>query len=305
MAVVSFEQIRQVHTGQVQAIDQPEAALPAGPIDSGTGQRPTLYDPTWGYFLFGQRMGFEYSEADAYASRAQFTIEGTFTAAAEAAVAGAVLPTEQEQFDRLVAKLEALEGMFAARAGQEPPVNVEQWFTELDPRILWLPEPLRDKAGNRVAAMPGSIEVEKTRFPVEIRYRATLLEAKLPPVKLLVNDVPIDVGTVTITPPNPKLHRHRLVAAEGAVVQIGGYGSLRLHVRGRVPNPARPDKLLSDSTRVLAQQMTEGRVSIRVAEPGEAGLKKSTVWDKVLVQGPSVEVVPEDGGVAVAFTAVR
>ena len=165
MSIVNFEKVNRITLDQVTAIGTSKAM---GPTTDAS--RPTLYDPLWGYFLFGQSVGCTYDEDQTYQSLGQFTFQGLFTPAAE----NVDEQSDDICFSALVAKLEAIEKVFTDAAKALPPDDYGQWGTKDDPRCIPLPAPLVDEDGKVVYGLPLNFRIDKTRFPSEIRYEATL-----------------------------------------------------------------------------------------------------------------------------------
>jgi hypothetical protein len=259
MAIVDFNAIQKVMPSEAQPLSDETAAM--GSVNALN--RTTLYDPFWGYFTMRQHVNFIYNEADAYQDVAEFQIRGVFTANAELQNDGHADPAA---FAALTAKLSSLEAAFEVAGMSQPPSDPEAWFGPNDPRCIVLPEPLRDADGNRIYAVPASVEVEQTRFPVSVAYVATLREAKISHAKLRLNDIIIDNGVVTIVPPAPLLKIHSMVRARGAVLQVKNYSTTEIECSGTVPcntgQVAMPAKLKS-----LIDGLAEGQLDASVLVP--------------------------------------
>ncbi len=263
MGVVSFERIKKILPSQAIGMDTPNAT----PFNVTTGhpERPTLYDPIWGYFTFGQSIGFDYSDAETYLDVAVFTIQGVFTATAEAGNADN-LPSQGVSFAALTAKYEALKAHLNAAQLASPPGEFKDFGTAQDQRLIPLPLPLVDKNNARVYVFPQSLDLAQTRFPVEIRYTATLREAKFPQGKVMLNGVMIDNGIISINAPKPIMNQHRLAGTSGAILQIHNYTPIAVEVNGTLPNPGHDGQLMTPQIDALYDSIALGGLNVVVTK---------------------------------------
>jgi hypothetical protein len=263
--IVAFDRLAHVSATAINA-SAPHALGPTGDAD-----RPTVYDPTWGYFTFGQRVNFTYDDEAAYQDEAQFTIEGVFTRGAEMGEDGDDLSvTDEAGFTAIVGKYRALEALLATAARAEPPAAYEQWGTEDDARCIRLPAPLVDRNGNPVFGMPVSISISATQFPLELRYQCVLREAREYPVKLSVNGHLLDQAIVNILPPEPEFARHRIVGCSGEVLQLKHYKAMEVDVSGLLPLNTEGDPMGPAGRRVAAA-LESGTLDLEVVRRGAAG----------------------------------
>lgn len=285
MSIVSFDRIAKVNPANADPVN---AAIGSalGPINNG-GARTTLYDPLWGYFLFGQKLQFNYGDSDAYVDRAEFVITGTFNRSVEEAVNGAAYPSDTASFNAICAKYQALLNVFEAAAQASEPNNYIDWGTVADLRTIQLPEPLRDKDDGNVYGLPVEIRVEKTRFPEEIKYRAVLAEAKWPQQKLLVNGQVLDRGLVTIVPPAPIVAEHRIAGAAGAILQIRNYTAADLTIAGLMPRPYIVGTGVPADVKAFVNGMIDSLATIQLAKKDGSVVD---VWTNLSVQEPSLNL---------------
>jgi hypothetical protein len=262
--VVDFEQILKLFPSDVGSI-QPGAGstVPFGPITAPEGYRDTLYDPNWGYFIFGQSVEFRYDESDTYIDKAVFTIRGTFTLNAEAAEVDPNL-TDEQKLDLMIQAYQRLDAIFeAARNGVEPD-DYFDWGTSQDTRCIVLPEPLRDFGGNQIYALPVSLSIDPGQWGNVIKYTAVLSEAKFPTAKATVNGQPIDEGVIDITLPSPILHRSRLVGCYGEAIQCQNYTTMEVSVQGSIGRLENSTDLVPDKMNTLLTSLELGVVDIGV-----------------------------------------
>ena len=286
MAVVNFNKINAVAPTQVSAIN---TTIALGPTTDTT--RPTLYDPVWGYFLFGQSQGFQIKEDHTYLSAATFTIQGVFTADAEG-VDGA---SDDSAFVAIVAKYTALETLFANATKAEAPSSYPQWFTVDDPRVLPLPKPLLDASGAVIYAKPVSLRIERTQFPFEIRYMATLQEAKLPKAKLVINNVVVDGGVVQVSVPAPELAMHTIVGTSGAIFQVKHYKAAEYQITGSLPL-IENGVMVTDDIKSLVASLDAGVltkagvVTLGLYVRATTGMTLKTLGNLDVVDSPTVDM---------------
>jgi hypothetical protein len=263
MSIVRFDNIGRLAPGQVVSLNpQYNFAAPFSPIVD-PGDRPGLYDPDWGYYLFGQRVGFEYGDSRAYRTVAQFTIQGVFTITAEQAAAEAT-GTDDQRFATMVARYEALVNMFKAKAAATPPASIANWGTVADPRCVVLPEPLRDKDGHQIFALPGTISVEPGTWGREIKYAATLTECKPPQAKLRVNGHTLDHGVVSVSFPRPMLARTRLRGCAGEVLECQNYAVAEVTATGSLTRGASQNMPIIPGAAALLQSLEAGVATVQV-----------------------------------------
>jgi len=274
MAIVCFEKVNRILPEQVSPINSSGAL---GPTTDPT--RPTLFDPLWGYFVFGQVIHCNYDEDQAYQSLAQFTITGTFTPntlgfddqAGDASV-----------FAAMAAKLNELENTLQTATQALAPRSYNEWGTASDPRCIALPKPLVDVSGDTVYGIPLSFRIEKTQFPVEIKYQAVLQEAKFPNVKLMVNDYLLDDGVVTITLPAPVFAEHEIVGASGKVLQLQHYKTMEVDVQGNMPL-VEEGRSLSSDMKALAASLYDGTMDLALALRNTTSLHIHPLWTSLAV----------------------
>lgn len=291
MAIVSFEQIERLNREQAGPIKAGNRAQ--GPVSEGS--RASLYDPLWGYYLFGQRVQMEYAEADVYRDNAEFTITGVFTHNAEVAKGAAPADDEEQLFNAIVAKYEALATAFDAAALAADPVDYGDWGTERDARCIVLPEPLRSSTGQRVYAHPTSITVDQTQFPTALRYTATLSEAKYNGGKLLLDGQMLDGAIIRIQPKHPVLAHKEIPAATGDVMQLKHWEAGRVQINGTVPNTRSVQSAIGPAAVALVAAAERGRVDVSLTYVDESGKAQVVpIWE---------ELDLDEGGMGLDFEA--
>jgi len=284
--LVSFKQIQALYPSDVSLI-QPGTTNPAlGPIVDGGGGRTSVYDPLWGYFTFEQRSQCIFGEGQTYNTQATFSIRGVFTANAEQVQD----QSESVMMTTLIAKLNALEAKFLEAAGADAPEDYANWGTATDNRVIVLPEPLRDKDGNRVYALPAGLQVRPAPFVHSIAYEATLLEAIYPAAKLKINDTMLDNGVVTIVPPQPILSVSPLVGAKGAAISCKNYMPREIHLAGTMPYNPRPGNALPENTKSLIISIQDSGMDVKTVERLDSGVVENVLWSGLDAEGPEVSV---------------
>lgn len=242
MSIVSFEKIGVISTGDAMPITGDGFPIPAGP--TANGDRPTLYDPLWGYFTFRQQVDFRSAANRRYRSYATFTIRGDFTPNAEAGRQDPDL-SDAQRFDACSAKYMALESALISAADKQAPTSFKDWGTDADPRCIPLPPPLVDRWGRKICVYPVSLNVLPSRWPSGISYEAVLTESPQPTHKLklvrgetdeeLAKGTYIDDAQVQITLPSPILQRHRLTGCTGEILQLLNYTAASFEIAGTLP----------------------------------------------------------------------
>ena len=271
MAVVSFEKIKPITSDMTSVLN-------GGPAVDATTEstRPHLYDPLWGYFFFGQSVGFLFKEDQTSQDLATFTIQGVFTADAE----GVGNANDDTAFSALVSKYAALEALFANAAKASAPDQYADYGTARDPRYLPLPKPLVDKDGSTIYAKPLSLRIDRTQFPNEIKYEAILEEAKFPKAKLVVNGFIVDGGEVDIEFTGPVLAVHEIVGTSGTVFQVKNYSATEVSIRASLPL-VEPGEWVSDDLKALVRGLDGGTVTLSAAVIGEGGITEMPVYQKL------------------------
>ena len=285
--VVSFKNVQQLARKDASPIRSGSNAL--GPTTATDPLRPTLYDPTWGYFVFGQSIGFEYGEVNDYQDTATFRINGIFDRSAEFGDHGT--ESDDQAFARMASKYAALEALFNNAAQAKAPTAYSLWGSGTDARCIPLPSPLvsDDLDHKTLYALPQSIRIEKTQWPNLIRYQAILKEANPPAAKLILNDILIDNGTVNITLPQPVLSRHAMVGTSGEVMQLRHYKTMEMEISGSLPLDV--GRVAGDEVAALALSLENGKVSLDVAVRGTASTVISHLWsDLAIVADPGVDM---------------
>lgn len=263
MSYVSFENIGVITPDEAKSMDG--SVPPTPPLGSTTdSSRTNLYDPLWGYFTFTQRIDFQSNPGRRYRSVAQFVIRGTFTPTAEAKKAIPSL-TDEQAFDLCTKKFQAIEDQFESVTTKPAPESFADWGTQNDSRCIQLPEPLRDRWGLPVLALPVSLNVLPGRWASGISYEAVLIEAIQPARKLKLSrpsttgdgtvDVYLDNAQVSVTLPQPIIQAHRLVGCTGALLQISNYSPATYDISGSLPHiRTEPDMIGSEVQRFLSTQ---------------------------------------------------
>lgn len=281
MALVSFAKINQVMASQVTPIGSSPAA--GGTTDSA---RPNLFDPFWGYFVFGQTLECNYNDANVYLDVGKFTIQGVFTPNAVGVDPAA---SDQAAFNAMVAKYTALETAFEAMTKAAAPDNYAQWGTANDPRCIALPVPLVDKDSHKVYALPLSLQLEKGTFGAEIRYVATLREAKMPLAKAVINGFVVDNCVLTITLPSPQFARHQIAGTSGEVLQLKHYQSMEVDISANLPLLV-VSQAISDQAKALTESLTFGTMTLETTLLTGTGFTTVTVFDGLdIIDDPSVD----------------
>ena len=287
MGLVSFEQIKPIMPDEATGMVSGDIL----PLDATVNhpERPNLYDPLWGYFVFGQSVACEYGDGETYLDRAVFTINGTFTANAEQGK-GPVL-TDAQAFSKLVAKYEALKTFLDATRLAGVPTNYDDFGTAADGRVVALPSPLKDKDGKTVYAFPESLEISQTQFPIKIQYMVTLMEAKFPHAKLVLNNHLLDGGVVEFTPPKPILIPHRLVGAAGAIFQLRNYTPAGIGVTGTMPLPGRNgEPYLTNDLQDLYDSLSKGGMDVAVAYRASGTIPSGLYTNMTVDEDPRIEL---------------
>lgn len=262
--LVSFEQVAKLLPTVAAPIDQ-VINMALGPITGG-GSRSTLYDPNWGYFLFGQSLRMEYQNSRTYMDKGEFTIEGEFTINAENAIAQNVVTNDDSTFLRIVAKYEALESMFTNAGFALAPNDYSKWGTSSDARCIALPSPLVDANSNVIYAIPQSLDIQQTLWGNYIHYRAVLTEAKFPPAKVVLNGVVFDEGTISITCPQPIMSRVPLIGCAGELVQVDNYSMAEFELTGSISGIHASGHTLTDYARTLLATTMADYIDIGVVQ---------------------------------------
>lgn len=263
------------------------------------------YHATWGHFTFGQSLRFVYDDTKTYVSEGQFTIRGTFTINAETRLAGAPPASDSQAFNWIYSRYEALEELFTTKARQDGPDSLDDYGTAADPRVIPLPSPLFDAAGNVVYAMPGSIEVEQSRFPEELTYVARLTEAKRPTAMLRLGTRLLSGATVDIIPPQPDIRETRMSGGIGTVLTVRNYSRTRLSISAPVPNLASEVAPLAVSVRQFLEELcATGRIDVGAEDIGPSGVQQHSLWSGVRVQSPSADVQWENNQIVMNMQGV-
>ena len=74
--IVSFKKVQLLSQQDASPIRAGDDAL--GPTTGTDPSRPTLYDPTWGYFTFGQSTTFDYGDGNDYQDVTTIRISGCY-----------------------------------------------------------------------------------------------------------------------------------------------------------------------------------------------------------------------------------
>jgi len=307
MAIVSFEMIERVEPSRTRRIGSPSSVgnPPVGPIDppaaSGSHSRTTAYDPDWGYFTFGQDIAFETDPAFSYQSEATFTIDGVFSVNAERALGSfAADATEEAIFNVMANKLTTLENIFKAAAETEPPSNAALWYTSPinDPRVLHLPLPLVDRNGDRICALPESIEVRQTRWPVEIAYQAVLREARPQQIKGLLSGTTIDKLVLSIDFAAPIMRRHRLVGSAGEMIHVMNYQRVKVGIEGQITNRIDGATIVQQRARDLVALLAANTISLSATARDSTGAASNkNLFGRLYPTQPTVDMVQSENAV--------
>ena len=314
MAIVSFEMIagieprgtRRIGTGEID--EQPVGDLDPAPA-VGAAIRATAYDPVWGYFTFGQQVGFDTDASFSYISDASFFIEGVFSANAERKLGNiADNATEEDAFTAMASKITALETLFKDAAEAVSPTNYSLWYQSpaADPRVLYLPLPLVDRNGNRICALPASIEVRQSRWPIEISYQATLREAKRPAAKGMLNGTLVDGVTIHIDVASPILHRHRLMGVAGELINVTNYQRVRVAIEGEMTNRVNGGTMVQQSARDLVAILAGNSFSLSAAVAQADGtVDIKTLFPRLYPTQPSVDLTETENSLAFSVQGVE
>lgn len=295
--IANFEQIEIISRENAREISSGGTAL--GPVVGGT--RLNLYDSLWGYFTFGQSTSFSYDDTDAYQDVGSFTIDGSFTHNAEVSL-GAV-DSETGRFLALSAKYDALEKFFSDKANEKAPEDYSLWGTALDPRCIALPNPLRDKDGDVIYALPESLTVSQSRYPSSINYSAVLNEARFYGSKILVNDLLVDNGSIQIEVSSPELTMHDVVAASGSIIQFKNWTNNSYSLSGTIPNNQANDGTVSEKLKDIIRESEFGRVSVKIAYIDDQNqLQEYEMFRNQLIESPSASIGYESESTEISFT---
>lgn len=288
--LVPFEQITQIQPSQASAINN-QISLADGPITSG-GLRTTLYDPLWGYFIFGQTLKMDYHDTRTYTDYGVFTIKGEFTVNAENSVAGNTVTADDDTFSRMVLKYEALETLFENAAKAAAPVNFSDWGGPNDPRCIPLPPPLLNASGGTIYALPMEVNIEPGLWGKHIAYTATLREAKFPSAKLMLNTQFVDGGILNVICPRPIISRKSLIGCCGEIVQVLNYTMAEFEAQGTVNGMRQPNRSMTDQASDLQQQLESDFVNIGIQRVTGAGTTTvDNLWTTLsLDEGSNVDI---------------
>jgi hypothetical protein len=281
MSIVAFDKIgsiRPQHAGSLSG--GVNGSTPVSPVLDVNSERSQIYDPLWGYFIFGQSIEIVYGDDRTYRDTAVFTISGTFTIGAELGVhdSNTIAESDTVRFNTLINKFKALEAALVAAANADAPINFLSWGGASDPRTVALPEPLRDKNGAEVWAFPESIDILPGRFTESLTYHVTLREAKVPAYKLRVNNTILDNATLSIQLPAPILHRTRAVACAGEILQVENYTVLECEATGSIPNPDSATDVVGPTARSLFNEIdVDGTVNLNVLRKNQSDAPQQDV----------------------------
>lgn len=273
------------------------------PIKPPHGNVPIMgsYDSVWGFFIFGQTIENQYNENQFYTSRPTFSIYGSFTCDAEGSLDPSIMvngtPEPTASFARITNRYNALVAQFAEKAKATPPDSPDDWFGENDPRMILLPEPLRDANNRRIYALPTGISIEEGRYGVAIKYQATLAAGVLPPAVLLVNGFPAWMGRINITGQRPIIERTRLISAEGSLIHIMNYERPSVTVTGVLPIPEN-DGLIGDRARLFAESLLDGYMTIDMHRCVPGGAVVQGLYKNLTVDTPTIDIRPAERGMS-------
>jgi hypothetical protein len=280
MPNISFERLVRVEPGDTTSLGAGQ--LPVIDLLTPSADRTHIYDPLWGYFTVAEETAWTYSDARVGQSTAAYTISTTWTRGAEVALGNlAHDSTDAEAFDVLTGRMMTLQAVLNEAAQAAAPLNYAEWFVSdaADARVVRLPDPLRDRHGNPLYALPSAFEVSQSRFGEAITCRTSLLEARAPALKLAINGMAIDSGTLTIRPPAPILSRMSPTHAHGEAVFVKGYTRTRVDINGTVgskdpfamiaaaPNAMVQDLVAGDAEVGLYARDASGAASLRILFP--------------------------------------
>ena len=298
MAIVDFDQIELLLPGDVASLKpgMSNGVTPVSVIVDGGVHRTVLYDPVWGYYVFQQSVGTEWSPAAQGQTVAVFTIFGAFTANAGNFTDGPIA-SEADAFTQMTGKYDALEAMLRAAVDAADPDDYADWNGPLDPRAVALPEPLRDVDSDRIYAHPESLQIGPGPYVSMMTYTAVLRECRRPAAKLVLNGVVVDNGVVTLTPPAPQFSSHPLVGANGSIVQVKNYSRTTVEVAGTVPAQQGVVRV-SSKLKELIRQAQDNNLDMAIVErrPGTTD-RTTSLWGHMLVLSPAaVQDVPSEQG---------
>jgi hypothetical protein len=299
MSVVDFSSIPTYPVDTTLPSDYGEVS-PSGAVPNPVSAR---YDSRWGFFLFEQSIDFTYNPAGTYKSGATFTITGTYTA--NATPPSGVRPpngwTDEQKFNRLKDHYNGLVAVFDSVYNQDPPTDLSQYGTASDPRVIALPDPLRNAASGVVYGRPVSLQVEESRWPEYIKYSAVLSEVSVIGGKATIEGKVLDDARVTITAKKPRLRVQKFPFANSEEVYFGGFDPRVYQISGILPSIPEQANLSSPEIRELIQDLMDGRATIG----RQIGATLTPLWSDLFVDQSSVNIqkTPDGKGTAVDVTA--
>jgi hypothetical protein len=273
-----------------------------GDVSPSGSPNPVLsnYDATWGFFLFEQSVNFQYNSEGTYKSSATFTITGTFTTHASPP-AGSPPFTDEQRFNALKDKYNDLVASLDAVYAQDPPADLADYGTINDPRVVPLPDPLRNAASGVVYGRPVSIDVEESRWPEYIRYSAVLQEVSSIGGKATVGGLVVDNGVITINAEKPRFKVQRFPFANSEEIYFGGFDPRVYQLSGVLPSVPAASDLSTADIKQLIQDLMDGQVTIGK----KVGNVQTDLWTNLYVSQSSVDIqkTPDGKGTSVSVTA--
>jgi hypothetical protein len=237
---------------------------------SGTPVVEGAYDPTWGYYVFGQTVRFDYEGSEVYTSRGEFTVRGVFTVNAEFPPEDGEEIVEQDDgdaFDAIKAKYDNLEGLFKAASLSNPPASPAEYGKAADSRCVALPGKLMGGDGKAIYARPVSLSIGATQWPISIEYSASLEEVDMLGPKLTLNDTVIDGGVLVINARRPMTRMQGMAFANSSDVYFGGWEPRTYNLTGNFPHSSEPGSVGSLEAAGLYNTLETGRISIGAWTP--------------------------------------
>ena len=141
------------------------------------------------------------------------------------------------------------------------------------------------------------------QFPIEIKYRATLKEAKFPTAKLLVNGFIVDDGTIAFIAARPNLSRHELPGCSGEVLQLRHYYPVEASITGTLPL-TEEGVLVTELVKELTASLASSAVTLSLAVQAVGGVDTETIAENLaIVDSPGLAADYASGTLALSIQA--
>lgn len=200
----------------------------------------SYYDSLWGFYTMTQSINYTYDDSGNKGfSVATVTINGIFTANAHDGKIIHSFPNESKEKEysyNLLSKYKTLRDLFVSKSTKQPPKDLKDYGTSLDPRCICLPSRLKDQDSDSVWMRPISIGLTAERSPVILSYTATLSEVKALPCKISIgSDSEIVEGAkITVSGIKPRINQLLYAFANGGEHVFSGYDNRKVSVTGSI-----------------------------------------------------------------------